>query len=166
MLNNSDAWISCGFICLSGKNSIVYEACVSAKTSMGSAAPTQQGAGGGGSATDGHTHVPVRFLSCGLVRSRVPAPLPLGSGLPGVPLAWRRRPQPTHGTAARGAGRAVRGARRACRLLSRLYFPPPRGVPGCGPRGGVCASRVSQSAMKLFKCHRPALNYRPTAHTT
>ena len=145
MLNNSDAWISCGFICLSGKNSIVYEACVSAKTSMGSAAPTQQGAGGGALLQTDIRMYPFAFSLAGLcaVEFRLHCPL-LGSGLPGVPLAWRRRPQPTHGTAARGAGRAVRGARRACRLLSRLYFPPPRGgSPGCGPRVSACAS-VSQ----------------------
>ena len=90
---------------------------------------------------------PFAFSLAGLcaVEFRLHYPLVPASG---VPLAWRRRPQPTHGTAARGAGRAVRGARRACRLLSRLYFPPPRGgSPGCGPRVRV---RVSQSVLSVY----------------
>ena len=142
MLNNSDAWISCGFICLSGKNSIVYEACVSAKTSMGSAAPTQQGAGGGALLQTDIRMYPFAFSLAGLcaVEFRLHYPLVPASG---VPLAWRRRPQPTHGTAARGAGRAVRGARRACRLLSRLYFPPPRGRRGPGAAGRAAPAHQS-----------------------
>ena len=148
---------------------------------MGSAAPTQQGAGGGALLQTDIRMYPFAFSLAGwcAVEFRLHYPLVPASG---VPLACRRRPQPTRHRVSRGAGRAaragrraaraaakadgggaargwdaraVRGARRACRLLSRLYFPP-RGVPGCGwaARGARVSHAVTslESAMKLFKC--------------
>ena len=147
MLNNSDAWISCGFICLSGKNSIVYEACVSAKTSMGSAAPTQQGAGGG--LCYRRTYACTRSLSllraCAQSSSGlVPAPLPLSSGLRSPS---RLAPEATAHTRHRGAGRGARGARRAARLPP--LEPPllPAAARGPGLRAAWRRVRVTRQSV-------------------
>ena len=99
---------------------------------------------GGGSATDGHTHVPVRFLSCGLVRSRVPAPLPLSSGLRSPS---RLAPEATAHTRHRGAGRGARGARRAARLPP--LEPPllPAAARGPGLRAAWRRVRVTRQSV-------------------
>ena len=112
MLKNSDAWISCGFICLSGKNSIVYEACVSAKTSMGSAAPTQQGAGGGALLQTDIRMYPFAFSLAGLCAVEFRLHCPLGPASPESlsPGAGGHSPHTAPRRGARGARCAARGA--------------------------------------------------------